>query len=63
MIANVRGLVTRKKLTQQKAEGALSLLKGVLDYTEFKDVDMVIEVGYIKSFLFNLVNSSRSTKH
>ncbi|GAU37216.1 hypothetical protein TSUD_144500 [Trifolium subterraneum] len=41
--ANVRGLVTRKKLTQQKAEGALSLLKGVLDYTEFKDVDMVIE--------------------
>lgn len=41
--ANVRGLVTRKKLTQQKAEGALSLLKGVLDYAEFKDVDMVIE--------------------
>jgi hypothetical protein len=63
MIANVRGLVTRKKLTQQKAEGALSLLKGVLDYTEFKDVDMVIEVGFMTSFLFNLVNSSRSTKH
>lgn len=41
--ANVRGLVTRGKLTKQKADGALSLLKGVLDYSEFKDVDMVIE--------------------
>ena len=41
--ANVRGLAARKKLTQQKAERALSLLKGVLDYTEFKDVDLVIE--------------------
>ncbi|KAJ1419413.1 hypothetical protein SESBI_15164, partial [Sesbania bispinosa] len=41
--ANVRSLVTRGKLTKQKADGALSLLKGVLDYTEFKDVDMVIE--------------------
>jgi len=55
MIGNVRGLVTRKKLTQQKAEGALSLLKGVLDYAEFKDVDLVIEVGFLDSFLFNLV--------
>ncbi|XP_027357964.1 peroxisomal fatty acid beta-oxidation multifunctional protein AIM1 [Abrus precatorius] len=41
--ANVRGLVTRGRLTKQKADGALSLLKGVLDYKEFKDVDMVIE--------------------
>ncbi|KAK7314462.1 hypothetical protein VNO77_32986 [Canavalia gladiata] len=41
--ANVRGLVTRGKLTKQKADGALLLLKGVLDYTEFKDVDLVIE--------------------
>ncbi|KAI4347107.1 hypothetical protein L6164_007953 [Bauhinia variegata] len=41
--ANVRGLVTRGKLTKDKAEGTLSLLKGVLDYNEFKDVDMVIE--------------------
>jgi enoyl-CoA hydratase/3-hydroxyacyl-CoA dehydrogenase len=52
MIANVRGLVTRKKLTQQKAEGALSLLKGVLDYAEFKDVDMVIEVSFPNFFFF-----------
>ncbi|KAF8400813.1 hypothetical protein HHK36_014115 [Tetracentron sinense] len=41
--ANIRGLVTRGKLTQDKAEKALSILKGVLDYSEFKHVDMVIE--------------------
>ncbi|CAM8923465.1 unnamed protein product [Rhodiola kirilowii] len=41
--ANVAGLVTRKKLSQDKAEKALSLLKGVLDYAEFNYVDMVIE--------------------
>ncbi|XP_010433148.1 PREDICTED: peroxisomal fatty acid beta-oxidation multifunctional protein AIM1 [Camelina sativa] len=41
--ANIKGLVSRGKLTQDKAGKALSLLKGVLDYTEFKDVDMVIE--------------------
>lgn len=41
--ANVRGLVTKGKLARDKADKALSLLKGVLDYTEFKDVDMVIE--------------------
>ncbi|XP_019151408.1 PREDICTED: peroxisomal fatty acid beta-oxidation multifunctional protein AIM1-like [Ipomoea nil] len=40
---NIRILVSRKKLAQDKAEKALSLLKGVLDYAEFKDVDMVIE--------------------
>ncbi|GMY36042.1 peroxisomal fatty acid beta-oxidation multifunctional protein AIM1-like [Fagus crenata] len=41
--ANVRGLVTKGKLTQDKAQKSLSMLKGVLDYSEFKDVDMVIE--------------------
>ncbi|CAI9100356.1 OLC1v1037336C1 [Oldenlandia corymbosa var. corymbosa] len=40
---NLRGLVSRKKLAADKAEKALSMLKGVLDYVEFKDVDMVIE--------------------
>ncbi|XP_050218114.1 peroxisomal fatty acid beta-oxidation multifunctional protein AIM1 [Mercurialis annua] len=40
---NLRGLVTRRKLTQDKADKALSMLKGVLDYSDFKDVDMVIE--------------------
>lgn len=41
--ANVRALVTRKKLAQDKADKAISMLKGVLDYSEFRDVDMVIE--------------------
>ncbi|CAN8273508.1 unnamed protein product [Cochlearia groenlandica] len=41
--ANLKGLVSRGKLTQDKAGKAFSLLKGVLDYAEFKDVDMVIE--------------------
>ncbi|KAK1365378.1 peroxisomal fatty acid beta-oxidation multifunctional protein AIM1 [Heracleum sosnowskyi] len=40
---NVQGLVARKKLTKDRAVTALALLKGVLDYSEFKDVDMVIE--------------------
>ena len=46
---NVRGLVARKKLAQDKADKALTMLKGVLDYTEFKDVDMVIEVCQVSS--------------
>ncbi|PQP95777.1 peroxisomal fatty acid beta-oxidation multifunctional protein AIM1 [Prunus yedoensis var. nudiflora] len=41
--ANVKGLVTKGKLTHDKAQRALSLLKGSLDYSDFKDVDMVIE--------------------
>ncbi|XP_009129069.1 peroxisomal fatty acid beta-oxidation multifunctional protein AIM1 [Brassica rapa] len=41
--ANLKSLVSRGKLTQDEAGKALSLLKGVLDYAEFKDVDMVIE--------------------
>lgn len=46
LAANVRGLANRGKITKDKAEKALSMLKGVLDYSEFKDVDMVIEVNY-----------------
>ncbi|KAE7998726.1 hypothetical protein FH972_003237 [Carpinus fangiana] len=41
--ANVRDLVKKGKLTQDKAEKTLSMLKGVLDYSDFKEVDMVIE--------------------
>ncbi|KAE9600314.1 hypothetical protein Lal_00045574 [Lupinus albus] len=41
--ANIHGLVTKGKLTKQKADGVLSLLKGALDYNEFKDVDLVVE--------------------
>lgn len=40
---NLRGLVSRKKLAQDRADKALSMLKGVLDYSEFRNVDMVIE--------------------
>ncbi|XP_021723619.1 peroxisomal fatty acid beta-oxidation multifunctional protein AIM1-like [Chenopodium quinoa] len=40
---NITGLVSRGKLVKNKAEKALSLLQGVLDYSEFKDADMVIE--------------------
>ncbi|XP_047940459.1 peroxisomal fatty acid beta-oxidation multifunctional protein AIM1 [Salvia hispanica] len=40
---NVRSLVSRKKLAKDKAEKALLMVKGTLDYTDFKDVDMVIE--------------------
>ncbi|CAL9061653.1 unnamed protein product [Musa banksii] len=41
--ANLEGLVKKGSLTQDKMNKALSLLKGVLDYSEFKHVDMVIE--------------------
>lgn len=44
--ANIEGLVTRGKVTRDKARKALSMLKGVSDYSEFKEMDMVIEVGY-----------------
>ncbi|KAJ4765626.1 Fatty acid oxidation complex subunit alpha [Rhynchospora pubera] len=40
---NLEGLVKKGSLTQDRAKKTLSLLKGVLDYSDFKDVDMVIE--------------------
>ncbi|XP_022729467.1 peroxisomal fatty acid beta-oxidation multifunctional protein AIM1-like [Durio zibethinus] len=41
--ANIQGLVTRGKVPQDKARKALSMLKGVSNYSEFKEVDTVIE--------------------
>ncbi|KDP33693.1 hypothetical protein JCGZ_07264 [Jatropha curcas] len=41
--ANIQNLVTRRMLARDKADKALSMLKGVLDYSDLKDVDMVIE--------------------
>jgi enoyl-CoA hydratase/3-hydroxyacyl-CoA dehydrogenase len=41
--ANLQGLVKRGSLTKDKMNKAMSLLKGALDYSDFKDVDMVIE--------------------
>jgi enoyl-CoA hydratase/3-hydroxyacyl-CoA dehydrogenase len=44
MIAgNLEGLVKRGSLTKDKMNKAMSLLKGALDYSDFKDIDMVIE--------------------
>lgn len=45
LTANIRGLVVKGKLTQDKADQALLILKGALDYSDFKDMDMVIEVN------------------
>ncbi|XP_010254066.1 PREDICTED: peroxisomal fatty acid beta-oxidation multifunctional protein AIM1 [Nelumbo nucifera] len=60
--ANLRSLVTRGKLTQDKAEKAFSILKGVLDYSEFKNVDMVIEAVIenipLKQSIFNELEKS-----
>ncbi|MQL81216.1 hypothetical protein Taro_013668 [Colocasia esculenta] len=41
--ANLEGLVKKGAMTQDKMNKTLSLVKGVLDYSEFRDVDMVIE--------------------
>ncbi|CAL4888543.1 unnamed protein product [Urochloa decumbens] len=41
--ANLEGLAKRGSLTKDKINKSMSLLKGALDYSEFKDVDMVIE--------------------
>lgn len=41
--ANLQSRVKKGNMTQEKFEKTLSLLKGVLDYESFKDVDMVIE--------------------
>jgi len=41
--ANLEGLVKKGSLTQDKMKKALSLLEGVLDYSKFRNVDMVIE--------------------
>ncbi|KAA3477033.1 peroxisomal fatty acid beta-oxidation multifunctional protein AIM1-like isoform X2 [Gossypium australe] len=45
-LSNIQSLVARGKVTQDKARKALSMLEGVSDYSEFKEMDMVIEVGY-----------------
>lgn len=41
--ANLQSRVKKGKMTEEKFKKTLSLLKGVLDYGSFKDVDMVIE--------------------
>ncbi|KAL4563930.1 hypothetical protein LXL04_027979 [Taraxacum kok-saghyz] len=60
--ANVRGLVSRKKLAQSTADKAMSMIKGVEDYSEFKDVDMVIEAVIenveLKQKIFNEIEKA-----
>ncbi|WCJ23473.1 Fatty acid oxidation complex subunit alpha [Euphorbia peplus] len=41
--ANLQSRVKKGKMSQEKFEKTLSLLKGSLDYESFRDVDMVIE--------------------
>ncbi|KAF3659804.1 Glyoxysomal fatty acid beta-oxidation multifunctional protein MFP-a [Capsicum annuum] len=41
--ANLQSSVKKGKMSQEKFEKTLSLLKGALDYEGFRDVDMVIE--------------------
>ncbi|GMH08298.1 hypothetical protein Nepgr_010138 [Nepenthes gracilis] len=41
--ANLQSRLKKGKMTQEKFEKTMSLLKGVLDYESFRDVDMVIE--------------------
>jgi enoyl-CoA hydratase/3-hydroxyacyl-CoA dehydrogenase len=47
LTANLEGLVKRGSLKRDRISKAMSLLKGALDYSEFKDVDMVIEVIFM----------------
>jgi hypothetical protein len=54
---NLEGLVKRGSLTKDRMHKAMSLLKGALDYSDFKDVDMVIEVSvhfFFESFVIEL---------
>ncbi|XP_022741326.1 peroxisomal fatty acid beta-oxidation multifunctional protein MFP2-like [Durio zibethinus] len=41
--ANLQSRVKKGKMTQEKFEKTISLLRGVLDYESFREVDMVIE--------------------
>lgn len=45
--------MTKGKIELKGMEKALSILKGVLDYSNFKDVDTVIEVShYVFYYLY-----------
>ncbi|XP_061349080.1 peroxisomal fatty acid beta-oxidation multifunctional protein MFP2 isoform X2 [Gastrolobium bilobum] len=41
--ANLQSRIKKGKMTQEKFENAITLVKGSLDYESFRDVDMVIE--------------------
>lgn len=48
--ANLEGHFKEGRMTQEHYKKAYSLLKGVLSYDNFKDVDLVIEVGCCRIF-------------
>lgn len=48
--ANLQGHFKEGRMTQDHYEKACALLKGVLSYDNFKDVDLVIEVGCYRIF-------------
>lgn len=43
--ANLKGLVRKKKLTEDSAAAARKLLSGTLSYDNFQKVDMVVEAA------------------
>jgi 3-hydroxyacyl-CoA dehydrogenase len=52
--ANLQSFVRKGRLTKLDYEKKLSLLSGVLDYEQFRDADVVIEVKF-NIFTFLLV--------
>lgn len=51
--ANLDGLLKKKAISKDKMNSALSLLNGTLDYSEFRDIDMVIEVIFFVHSTFS----------
>ena len=51
---NLQSFVRKGQLTKEDCEKKFSLLSGVLDYEQFRDADLVIEVDPISMFSFFL---------
>ena len=45
--ANLQNFVKKGRMTKEDYEKKLSLLSGVLDYEQFRDADLVIEVDSV----------------
>lgn len=43
----MKARLARGAPNQEKVQKVMSLVKGTLDYADFSDVDMVIEVSYL----------------
>lgn len=59
IIDNVKARMGRSSSNQAKIQKTLDLVKGALNYSDFSDVDMVIEVRFpecpcLVTILFNL---------